>query len=310
MSVDDPQKQRRPMPEADALALLERCSNRGRWGLDDEMGTLNYITPEVRLRALRTVTLGRVISIGKDLDGVVSSRNPRPFIHRMLHMGYGDRTVSTDVTEIAPHGFSVTHMDALGHIYVEGAMYNGRRAEDEVGASGLGFGSIMAAKEGVVTRGVLLDVAGSRGVDWLGPDEEIWPDDLEEAESWAGVRVESGDAVVVRIGLSAREAVEGPEDPSRRAGLMLECVPWLHERQAAVYTGDCFERLPSTYPRLGSPVHQVGFSALGLSILDIPELEELAAVCREVGRHEFLLTYAPLRIPGGTGSAVNPLCIF
>ncbi len=299
-----------PMAESQALGLLEACSNRGRWGDDDELGTLNYITAQKRLDALRLVTHGRVVSIAMDLDTVPSLKNPEPAIHRMLYVAHEDSDGSGDVLEIAPHGYAVTHMDALGHAYVNGAMYNGRHARDEVLTTGLRFGSILPAREGVVTRGVLLDVAASRGVDWLGIDEGVWPEDLDAAERLAGTRVTRGDAIFVRVGLGAREAAEGPEDPARRAGLMAECLPWLHEREVAVYAGDCIERIPGTYKALPGPLHQVGIAAMGLSMLDNVAVEELAAVCRELGRYEFLVVYAPLRIPRGTGSPVNPLCIF
>jgi kynurenine formamidase len=145
---------------------------------------------------------------------------------------------------------------------------------------------------------------------WLNPGEPVWPEDLDAAERLAGVKVMSGDAVFVRVGLSKREAAEGPEDPSRRAGLTAECLPWLHEREVAVYSGDCIEMLPQPYERLASPLHQIGLVAMGLSILDVPELEELAETCRSLSRYEFMVTYAPLRVLGGTGSAVNPICLF
>lgn len=298
------------MSESAALMLFDTCSNRGRWGPDDELGTLNYITAEKRLEALRHATLGRVVSIGKDVDVVRSLKNPDPAVHRMLYLAHVEPSGSADVLEIAPHGLAVTHMDAIGHANFNGAMYNGRRAADEVLPSGLRFGSMLKAKDGVVTRGVLLDVAASRNVNWLTDDEGVWPADLDAAERLAGARVTRGDAVFVRVGLGAREAAEGPEDPERRAGLMAECMPWLHEREVAVYAGDCIERIPPTYKSLPGPLHQIGLAAMGLSLLDNVELEELTATCRDLGRYEFLLVYAPLRIPGGTGSPVNPLCIF
>lgn len=298
------------MGEQQALELLELCSNRGRWGADDELGTLNYITEEKRLRALSLPSTGRVVSIGKDLDLIGSSRNPDPVVHRMLYLAHSDPSASIDMTTIAPHGFAVTHMDAVGHTYFEGSIYNGRLASEVVSARGLGFGSIAAAREGVVTRGVLLDVAAARSVRWLEPGQGVWPEDLEAAERHAGVRVESGDAIFVRTGLGAREGEEGPEDIGRRAGLVAECLPWLHEREVAVYSGDCVEMIPQPYGRLEMPLHQIGLSAMGLSMLDVPELEELRSMCEELDRFEFLLVYAPLRLPGGTGSPVNPLCMF
>ena len=305
-----PWADRAPMAEAEVIALFDQCSNRGRWGPDDELGTLNYITPEKRLAAIRLVETGQVVSIAMDIDVVRSSKNPDPAIHRMLYIEHTDPSGASDVTEIAPHGYAVTHLDGVGHANFRGAMYNGRRAEDEVLSSGLRFGSVLAAKDGIVTRGVLLDVAASRGVDWLTVDDGVWPEDLEAAERLAGTRVTRGDAVFVHVGLAPREAVEGPEDPGHRAGLMAECLPWLHEREVAVYSGDCIEKIPLPYTELTGPLHQIGLASMGLTLLDNVALEELAATCRALGRHEFLVVAAPLRIPGGTGAALNPLCIF
>ena len=306
---DGPEWGRLPMPETEALALMERCSNRDRWGPDDELGTLNFITPEKRLAALALVKLGTVVSIGRDLDKVPSPRNPRPVVHRMLFVELTDPPGAIDVAEIAPHGYSVTHMDALTHVYFEDAVYNGRRVAGVVSSEGLSFGSIMAARHGVVTRGVLLDVAAARGVGWLNPGEPIWPEDLEAAERIAAVTVGSGDAIFVHAGLGRYEA-DHPFDSRRRAGLTAECLPWLHEREVAVYSGDCTEMSPQPYRRLTAPLHQIGLTAMGLSFLDFPDLEELVDVCRRLGRYEFLAVYSPLRLPGGTGSPVNPLCLF
>ncbi len=298
------------MSEDEVLALVETCSNAGRWGPDDELGTLNFIDPAVRLAAIATVTLGRSVSIGKDLDTVASTANPVPVVHRMLLDRHEDSFSAFDVVEIAPHGFAVTHLDAIGHVYFDGGVYNGRHARDVVSARGMSFGSIMAQRDGIMTRGVLLDIPAARGVRWLTPGEGVYPDDLERAEVLAGTRVRRGDAVIVRVGLSARETVEGREDPSVRAGLMPECIPWLHEREVAVFSGDCIEMIPLPYSRIPMPLHQIALGSMGMPFIDATELEELAAICRELGRYEFLLTVAPLRLIGGTGSAVNPICTF
>jgi len=298
------------MTEAQVLELVERCSNGGRWGPDDELGTLNFIDPAVRLAAIATVQLGRPVSIGRDLDTVASLANPLPVVHRMLYDRHEGSFSASDVVEIAPHGFSLTHLDAIGHVYFEGRMYNGRRASDVVTSRGLTFGSIYAQRDGILTRGVLLDVALARGVPWLATGDGVYPEDLERAEQLAEIRVRRGDAVIVRVGLSAREAADGREDPSHRSGLMPECIPWLHERQAALFSGDCIEFIPLPYRRMPMPLHQIALGSMGMPFLDATDLEALAATCQELHRWEFLLTVAPLRLVGGTGSAVNPICYF
>jgi kynurenine formamidase len=298
------------MTEAEVLRLFETCSNWGRWGADDECGTLNYITPEKRVQAATLVKSGLAVSLGRDLSTKVTPANNVPIVHRMLYVGHDDITSTHDSVDVAPHGFRVTHLDALGHVYFQGRIYNGRQAADTVTSKGMSFASIQALRLGVFTRGVLLDVARARGVEFLTPDQGVYPEDLEAAEKLAGVRVEPGDAIFVRIGLGAREAVEGEENPSARAGIMAESVPWIHERQVAVYSGDCIERLPSPHEAVPLPLHMIGLVAMGLVMLDNPDVEVLAEAARTAGRSEFLLTCAPLRIPAGTGSAVNPIAVF
>lgn len=298
------------MTEASPTDLFARCSNVGRWGPDDELGTLNYITPAKRVAAAGLVHLGKVIRLGRDLDTRPSRKNPTPIVHRMLYVGYADPIASLDELTIAPHGYAVTHLDAVGHMYFLGEVWNGRKAAQVVKPDGLSFASIYAMRDGIFTRGILLDVARARGVDWLQPGDEVTTRDLEAAEAMAGVRATQGDALFVRVGLAAREAIEGPEDPSVRAGVSSACLPWLCDREIAVWSGDCIERLPQPDGGLPMPLHQIGFAAMGLAVLDNPEIEELADYAAATGRYEFLLSCAPLPIPGGTGSPVNPLCIF
>jgi kynurenine formamidase len=227
-------------------------------------------------------------------------------------MAYEDHAprASIDFIGMVPHGLSLTHLDALGHCFFDGRLYNGRPAAETVSKSeGLRFASIMAQREGIVTRGVLLDVAAARGERWLAAGEYVTADDLSAAER-AGVAVEPGDAVVVHIGLEAREAAEGPEDRSLRAGLDAGAVAWLHDRQVSLYTGDCIERMPYPSAVMPVPLHQIGLVAMGLVLLDSPRLTPLMARSAELGRSTFLLTVAPLPVPGGTGSPVNPIAVF
>lgn len=297
------------LSEAEVVDLLRSCSNHGRWGEDDELGTLNYVTPEVRIHAAQLVRLGRVVALGKRIDQVQSAVNPRPAWHQMHHES-ARPYAAADSLHLLVHGLATTHLDAVAHMFFEGRSYNGRRQDEIVTGDGLAFGDIEAQAGGIFNRGVLLDVAAALGLPWLPPSRAVTPALLERAEAQAGVRVGSGDTLVVHVGLEAREAAEGPEDPGRRAGLDAACVRWLHEREVAVYTGDCIEQLPQPHPRVELPLHQIGLAAMGLVLLDCPTLVELVGTCRELGRHEFLFTASPLRVPGGTGSPVNPLAVF
>jgi kynurenine formamidase len=295
------------MNEDEVIALLATCSNVGRWGRDDERGTLNYITPDVVIAAAKGVVDGRVVSLAHDLDTAPSPKNSPAPIRKMLPL---TETGCLDTIEVSPHGFAVTHLDALGHVFFEGAAYNGRPTSNIVVGDRMTFASVYGLRDGFTTRGVLLDVARARGVPFLGPNDGVTVADLEEAERMGGVRVGRGDAVFVRIGLAVRETTQGTEDVSIRCGLTPECIPWLHEREVAAYSGDCVEQMPSGFDRMIVPLHQVGLVAMGLVMLDNTEVEELARTAAEVGRWSFMVVCAPLRIPGGTGSPVNPVAIF
>ncbi len=296
--------------ETDVRALVDRCSNRGRWGPDDDLGTANLISNEKRVQAAALVKTGQVVPMGRVLDWETSPTNPTPPQHRMLDVAEVPPLGCLDALDIAPHGLAITHFDALGHTYLDGRMYNERAASEWVTASGLAFASIRALEAGVFTRGVLLDVARARGVDWLDPAEGISVADLQAAERLGAVSVASGDAVVVRSGSAARARALGSESWPQRAGLLADCIPWLFERDVAVYSGDCTEQLPSPYPGLPLPLHQIGMVAMGLVMLDNTEVEELAVVAASTGRYEFLLTAAPIRADGLTGASVNPLAVF
>jgi kynurenine formamidase len=162
----------------------------------------------------------------------------------------------------------------------------------------------------VFTRGVLLDVAASCGLPWLRADHVITPAELEAAEQAAGLTVEAGDALFVHTGLTTRLAATAPDDPEGRAGLGIDAVLWLRERDVALFGGDCVELLPGPDPDLPLPLHQLGIGAMGLTLLDWPNLDRVHAMCAQLHRNEFLLTVAPLPIVGGTGSPVNPIATF
>lgn len=297
------------MVEAERLAaLFAECSNAGRWGDDDELGTLNLITPDKRRRAAQLVVEGLSVSMGADL-----SVQPTPMSDGLkTHTAFTDPAAPiavADAITLHIHGWS-THLDALGHIYVDEIGYNGRRRSEVFSDHGLAGNAITALRAGVFTRGLLLDVASSVGVAWLPADHVITPGELERAEEVAGVSVEAGDALFLHTGLARRLADEPTGDLSRRAGIGIDAVLWLHERDVAVFGGDCVDVLPGPDPDLPLPLHQLGIGAMGLTLLDWPRLDDLVEMCGRLGRHEFLLTVAPLPIVGGTGSPVNPIATF
>ena len=299
----------RDLTDTELEAMFRRCSNTGRWGPNDELGTLNYITPAKRIAAAQLVKTGEVVSVGRDLTTKQSKSNAQPVVHVMMFSDASSPSCG-DYFTIAPHGMVVTHMDALCHFSWKDQFYNGRKRSETLTASGAKWGSIHAQQQGIFTRGVLLDVAAARGVSWYKPDEYVTVADFEVAEKRQRVRVESGDAIFVRTGMERMEAELGEQDIYPRAGLHAECVEWMHNREVSVYGGDCIEKLPYPSENFTSAVHMIVLASMGLPILDWPSLTELARTCERLGRWDYLLTTAPLRLPGGTASPINPLCLF
>ena len=290
-----------------AEVLFEACSNRGRWGKDDQLGTLNLIDASVVRRALATVTRGEVVALGRPLvppedDG--PGTTGAAFSLR-VSQSPGERD-ALDTQVISPHGFEVTHLDAVGHSFYNGLAYNGRRMKDVVGTHGLASCGIEAMAAGIVTRGVMLDVVEVRNDVPLSPGDGVTDDDLTAAELRSGAEILPGDAVLVRTGTPHGV----PTTEGRRAGLLGSAVRWLHQRQVALYAGDCIERLPGENTEVPMVLHQVGHVAMGLAILDNPDIEAARRACERHGRRTFLLVLAPLAFRGATGCAVNPLAIF
>jgi kynurenine formamidase len=211
------------------------------------------------------------------------------------------------------HGYTVTHIDTPAHFFWEGKIYNGRSCNLITSREGATVEAVELLHDGVVSRGVLLDVARTRGVRWLEPGEGVMPADLETAERAAGVRIEPGDILVVRTGYYARRLAEGPTSPLQTGspGPHAALLPWLKERGVAVWGSDTHNDVsPTLYPSMGSPFHIGALVGLGLWLVDNMNLEDIAAACTERSRWEFLLTLAPLRLRNVTGSPLNPIALF
>lgn len=286
------------------VSLFDTCSNMGRWGLSDELGTLNFINSKVVKRAIATVSEGDVVALG-----VLPEPNlpkVRSAVRLSVFHGTQDGRDALDTVSISPHGFGVTHLDALGHSFFNGNGYNGQRSEEMMHPEGLRFGGIESTAKGIVTRGVLLDVARARGVTSLAMTEVVSEEDLALAERQSGEVVLEGDAVFVRSGIG----IGGTDANGYRTGLSGSAVRWLYDHNVSIYSGDCIEKFPSEDPAVPMVLHQVGHVAMGLSILDNPNTERLRMACDKYGRSSFLLVVAALAIRGATGCAVNPLAVF
>jgi len=301
--------QRAPLTNEQVTAFHKTLSNWGRWGEKDQLGTLNLITREKRLAAARLVKSGRTVSCARPLPTQASPENPNPVQHHMIGTcteGWGG-----DYFAIAPHGFATSHIDALCHIFHEGKLYNGYPIEKVTAHGALELG-IHELRDGVVSRGVLLDVPAARGVPYLEAGEPIFPDDLERAEANARLRVEPGDVLFVRTGRWALRDAKGPWDPRvTAAGLDASCLPWLHARGVAALGCDgVSDVVPSRVEGQNLPIHTVAIVAMGLHLIDNLELEPLAKACAEEKRWEYLVTLAPLVLFRGTASPLNPIALF
>ncbi len=297
------------MTAPDVVSLHTELSNWGRWGPDDQLGALNLVTPEVTAAGAATVRTGRTVSCARPLNTEPAADNPVPVAHHMI--GTATEGWGADYFAIAPHGFATSHIDALCHIFYDGKLYNGY-ATDTVTAHGATRLGIHQLHNGIVTRGVLLDIPPVRGVDALEPGEPIFPEDLEAAEERAGLRVRAGDALLVRTGRWSWRAAHGPWDTAARAaGLDAACLAWLRDRDVATLGSDCVsDVMPSRVEGVGMPIHEIAIVALGLHLMDNLDLDALATACSDEGRWEFLFVVAPLVLRRGTASPVNPIAVF
>lgn len=312
-------QKRATLTEAELLTWFDKLSNWGRWGAKDELGTLNLITPEKRLAAMRLVREGVAVSCARPIDKGVASDVPNPSLHFMLSSGeswVGKRSrepeqMALDFMGLVFHGFTVTHLDCLCHFFWKGRMYNNRPGDVVTTSEGGKACSAEAVRDGIITRGVLLDIAKLRGKKWLEAGEAVFPDELEAAEKKAGVRVSEGDALLVRLGWYRRRKEVGPGQGAERPGLHPATLPWLRKRGVSLLIADASQDVvPGDYKTLFRPIHQIGIVAMGLWLVDAANLEDLARRCQTSRRWEFLFFVAPLRFPGATGSPINPIAMF
>lgn len=301
--------------EADYLAWFDTLSNWGRWGPDDQVGTLNLISDEKVVEAAGLVRDGSRVSLGRVLDPAHPDELGRgSILHRyMEHHEVGPRMSGyREYIAAVPHG-SATHLDALSHIAWKGKMYNGTPAASLSSTAGATKLSVHEVVTGITTRGVLLDVPAAKGVDWLGAGEAVFPHDLEAAEELQGVRVGAGDALLLYTGNSERTEALGPAEKGGASGYSAACLPWLHERGVAMISSDGINDVqPSGFDDvdLPLPLHTVAIVAMGLWLVDNMLLSELSKVCARQRRWEFLFTMSTLRFVGATSSLVNPVAIF
>ena len=308
--------------ESQVLEWLESLKNWGRWGPDDQLGCLNLIGPEQRKRAVSLVTDGVPVSCARPITTEMTADVTYQVQRFMVDSGEGrdtdpperryTRRGAGEFIGMVFHGQTITHIDAMSHYSWNGLMYNGVPSSVITSREGAQSHNIEAAYEGIVTRGVLLDLPRLRGVDWLDPTEPVMPEDLEAAEQAQGVRLEEGDILLTRTGnyrMRLERGASAQTDPM--TAHQAACAPWFKERGIAMMGTDTSnDARPNPYKIIGNPLHTICLVSLGLWFIDNANLEELAAACAERGRYEFMLTLAPLRLRNVTGSPVNPIALF
>ncbi len=298
--------------------LFDSVCNWGRWGPDDERGTLNYITGDHIRRAAALVRSGRTVSLSLPINKVAGPDNPSPPAHRMVHTydpsDMSGQQFATDCLAVEFHGDCHTHIDALCHVAYKGKIYNGKPLSS-VTSEGARIQDITAFAHGVVGKGVLLDMPRLRGTRWIEVGEAIGPEEIVAAEEAQGVRLDEGDILVFRTGHHRRRLELGSwdvgYDGEGRAGLHVSAIPLLHERKVAAFFPDGDgETVPGNVEGVPYPIHALQITAMGMVCADSLQFEELVQVCESEGRWEFMVAASPLRLPGGTGTLFNPIAIF
>ncbi len=310
--------------EDEWLGYFDSLSNEGRWGADDTRGPLNLITPDVVRAATGLISEGLTVSCARDVGfGPGVAEDPDRPQHYMIRTGLGGRTDGpdggNDWVGLPMHGLIMTHLDAPAHMFWNGKLYNGQDARRITAERGAQVGSIAPVANGIVGRGVLLDVAAAKGVNCLPASYAINPADLDQTAAHQGVEIHPGDILMVRTGYGSERAVrpwhggtgENPQDSlPHLPGFGPSCLPWMREHDIAVVGTDTGnEARPSKYSFV-APFHVVAMSRIGMWIIDNYELEALAQTCARLKRWQYFVSIGPIRLKYSTGAPVNPIAIF
>jgi len=311
-------QERTPPTVEEYLAYPQRFSNWGRWGDDDEFGTLNHITDEVRRSAAALVREGEAISLSRPVDTFAGPANPYPAHHFVAMEGSGGLL---DYVGMFIHGVTQTHIDALSHLGAHqhgSTVYWNGKPFGPLRMPAAHRGTVEHWRDGIVTRGVLYDIPRLRGTPWVEVGEPVHGWELVDAAAAAGVEPGAGDAVVIRSGHGAYFAAHADVQPGfgSPSGVHASCIEFLYATDASLLVWD-WQDAPTDQQGLPNPLpishplhlHSVVLPYLGMPIVDNADLERLAAACDRVARWEFQLVIAPLVIDGATGSPVNPIAV-
>ena len=305
----------RPMARAEFDALLTSVNNAGRWGDQDERGTLNLITPDVRRAASSEVQTGITVSLAREM---VHGEPPGGFgpitvdvtVLSDSILGPSDGSVvwAAEQTTLFYHGWSYTHIDALSHLAYRGRGYNNVPSA-HAPPVGQTRNSVAAMRGGIFSRGVLIDLPALKGVPYVAPGGAITADDFEAWEERTGLRVRQGDILLVRSGRWS-EAASGA-NVAGSAGIHPGTAAWLHARGVAALGDEGgTDTTPTAVAGINSPLHVLALVGMGMPLIENLDLERLASEAAAQNRWTFLLVMAPINVRGATGSALNPIAIF
>ena len=319
--MDSLEMKENPPSQDDLLRWLERdLNNWGRWGDNDERGTLNHLSADKTIHAIKLVEEGVTVSCARPIGWEAAADVPRPPQHYMIGSGDvyrpgegPDRQVAIDYFGLVFHGHTVTHIDSLAHFFWDGKAYNGRPSSVVTVSDGATELDVTAACGGILTRGVLVDAPMLRGTEAVERGDGVGLEDIRNAERECGFEVSTGDVLLLRTGQLGLRERRGPVDAyvAGSAGPKPEILPIVYEREVAVVGSDTGNDVqPSPYERFTNPVHQVGIVGMGLWILDNAWLDDLAVACAARQRWHFMISILPLRLPTVTGSPVNPVAVF
>jgi kynurenine formamidase len=311
------------MGDKDVRTEAKELSNWGRWGPEDEKGTVNLITANVIRHAATLVRKGKIFSLAIPFDstgpqvGAAGRINP---VHLMTATGGDDAIGALDW----PDGFRytddfifmplqcATQWDGLSHVFYDKQLYNGYPSAT-VSSFGAAKNSIDKIREGILTRGVLLDIARHRGVEWLEGGDAIYPDELDACAQKQGVEVRSGDAILFRTGRMTKFKQDGDRAAytGSEPGLTQECARWMRDHDISAVAADTYAIDVTPYPEEGKllPFHMLAIRDMGMTLGEIFDLDGLATDCAEDGVYEFLFVAAPLPVTGAVGSPINPLAV-
>jgi kynurenine formamidase len=296
-------------------ATFDRLSNWGRWGEDDQSGTLNLLTPETVRAAAGQIRSGRRVPCARALKIGRASTPGAEFLHHML-IG-GEEAAATGLSSTADwiglgiHGFDSTHLDSPAHIVWNGTLFNGIAASQVSTSRGALRCSVDLAVDGITSQGFLIDGPRIKGRPWLEPGETL---DRPEVEAWCaakGLEPAAGSIVCFRFGRDAADDAGTSILGTSAPGVTVACAEWFHDHDVAVLLSDAIsDTMPSPVEGVHLPIHALTIAAMGMWIVDNADLGALAQACADEDRWSFFLSLLPLHLKRSTGSPITPVAIF